>query len=164
MDDAIVLLERDDIHPIQGVPLDQRTYYHGILRVDVPERKIQQGSTSGPQPLRSPTPEAVAYDVGRVWVSDSLEEREEELAGAPEIPPSRVFRYMPTDNYLQGRPMAPRNFPEVWACVNKQLRPQRLSPETAMMVLWRRSRAISSPWPASTAPRPSCTRQITPQW
>ena len=50
VDDTIVLLERGDSHPIQGVLLDQRVYYQGILRVDVPDRKIQHGSsqTHGP--------------------------------------------------------------------------------------------------------------------
>ena len=56
VDDTIVLLERGDSHPIQGVLLDQRVYYQGILRVDVPDHKIQYGSTSNPRPLRSPTP------------------------------------------------------------------------------------------------------------
>ena len=56
--------------------------------MDVPDRKIQHGSTSDPQPLRSRTPEAVTRHVGRAWVMDSPEEREEALAGAPEIPPS----------------------------------------------------------------------------
>ena len=88
VDDTIVLLERGDTRPIQGVLLDQRTYYQGILPVDVPDRKIQHGSTSYPQPLRSPTPEAIAWHVGHTWVTDSPEEREEALAGAPEIPPS----------------------------------------------------------------------------
>ena len=40
VDDTIVLLERGDTCPIQGVLLDQRMYYQGILRVDVPGRKI----------------------------------------------------------------------------------------------------------------------------
>ena len=40
VDDTIVLLERGDTRPIQGVLLDQRTYYHGILRVDVLDCKI----------------------------------------------------------------------------------------------------------------------------
>ena len=115
--------------------LDQRTYYQGILRVDVPDRKIQHGSTSGPQPPRSPTPEAVTRRVGRAWVTNSAEEREEALAGAPEIPPSQVLRYMGTDIYLQGMPTASRNLPEVWAAIWKQPRPERLFPNAAMMVL-----------------------------
>ena len=45
------------------------------------------------------------------------------LAGAPEIQPSRVLRYMGTDIYLQGTPTAPRNLPEVRAAIWKQLRP-----------------------------------------
>ena len=51
--------------------------------MDVPNRKIQHGSTSDPLPLRSPTPEAIARHVGRTWVTDSPEEQEEALAGAP---------------------------------------------------------------------------------
>ena len=115
--------------------LNQRTYYQGILRVDVPDRKIQCGSTSDPQPLRSPTPAAVAQHMGGTWVTENPEQREEALAGAPEIQPSWVLSEMGTDIYLQGTPAAPRNLPEVWAAVWKQLRPQRLSPDGAMMVL-----------------------------
>ena len=135
VDDTIVLLERGDSHPIQGVLLDQRVYYQGILRVDVPDRKIQHGSTSDPRPLRSPTPAAVARHLGRAWVTSTPDQRREALAGAPEIQPSRVLRYMGTDIYLQGAPTAPRNLPEVRAELWTQLRPQRLSPDAAMMVL-----------------------------
>ena len=135
VDDTIVLLERGDSHPIQGVLLDQRVYYQGILRVDVPDRKIQHGSTSDPRPLRSPTPAAVARHLGRAWVTSTPDQRREALARAPEIQPSRVLRYMGTDIYLQGAPTAPRNLPEVRAELWTQLRPQRLSPDAAMMVL-----------------------------
>ena len=65
-------------------------------------------------------------------MTDSLEEHEEALPGAPKIPPSQVLRYMGTDIYLQGTPTAPRNLPEVRAAVWKQLRPRRLSPDAAM--------------------------------
>ena len=88
VDDTIVILERGETRPIQGVRLDERTYYQGILRVDVLDRKIQHGSTSDPQPLRSPTPEAVTRHVGHAWVTNSPEEQEEALDGAPEILPS----------------------------------------------------------------------------
>ena len=40
VDNTIVILERGDTRPIQGVLLDQQTYYQGVLRVDVPDRKI----------------------------------------------------------------------------------------------------------------------------
>ena len=90
MDDTIVLMQRGDTRPIQGVLLDQQAYCQGILRVDVPDRKIQHGSTSDPQPLRSPTPAAVARHVGHAWAMDSPEQREEALAGALEIQPSRA--------------------------------------------------------------------------
>ena len=103
--------------------------------MDVRDRKIQHGSTTDPQPLRWPTPEAVARHVGRAWVTDSPEERGEALAGAPEIPPSQVLRYMETDIYLQGTPTAPRTLPKVRAAIRKQRRPRRLSPDAAMMVL-----------------------------
>ena len=135
VDDTIVLLERGDTRPIEGVLPDQRTYYHGILWVDIPDRKIQHGSTSNPQPLCSPTRAAVARHVSCAWIMDSPEEQEEALAGAPEIQPSRVLRYMGTNIYLQGTPTAPRNLPKVRAAVWKQLRPQQLSPDAAMMVL-----------------------------
>ena len=135
VDDTIVLLERGYSHPIQGVLLDQRVYYQGILRMDVPDRKIQHGSTSDPRPLRSPTPAAVARHLGRAWVTSTPDQRREALAGAPEIQPSRVLRYMGTDIYLQGAPTAPRSLPEVRAELWTQLRPQRLSPDAAMMVL-----------------------------
>ena len=115
--------------------MDQRVYYQGILRVDVPDRKIQHGSTSDPRPLRSPTPAAVARHLGRAWVTSTPDQRREALAGAPEIQPSRVLRYMGTDIYLQGAPTAPRNLPGVRAELWTQLRPQRLSPDAAMMVL-----------------------------
>ena len=95
--------------------------------MDVPDRKLQHGSTSDPQPLCSPTPAAVAQHVGHTWATDSPEQREEALAGAPEIQPSRVLRYMGMDIYLQGTPTAPRNLPEIRAVAWKQLRPQRLS-------------------------------------
>ena len=88
VDDKIVLQHRDDTRPIQGVLLNQRTYYRGILRVDVADRTIEHGSACDPQPLCSPTPEAIARHVGRVWVTDSPEEGEEVLAGSPEIPRS----------------------------------------------------------------------------
>ena len=42
---------------------------------------------------------------------------------------------MGTDIYLQGTPTAPRNLPEIREAIWKQLRPQRLSPDAAMMVL-----------------------------
>ena len=57
------------------------------------------------------------------------------MAGAPEIQPSRVPCYMGTDIYLQGTSTAPRNLPEIRAAVWRQLRPKRLSPDAAMMVL-----------------------------
>ena len=135
VDDTIVILERGDSRPIQGVLLDQRTYYQGILRVDVPDRKIQHGSTSDPQPLLSPMPAAVARHLGSTWTTDTPGQRQEALAGAPEIQPSGVLRYMGTDIYLQGTPVAPRDLPEIRAAVWRQLRPQRLSPDAAMMVL-----------------------------
>ena len=47
VDDTIVILERGDARPTQGVLLD-RTYYQGILRVDIPDRKIQHGSMADP--------------------------------------------------------------------------------------------------------------------
>ena len=159
VDDTIIILERGDTRPIQGVLLDQRTYYQGILRVDVPDRKIQHGSTADPQPLRSPTPEAVARHVGHAWATDSPEQWEAALAGAPEIQPSGLLRYMGTDIYLQGTPTAPRNLPEVRAAVWKQLRPQRLSPDSAMMA---KLPSKLLPLATSTAPRLRGTRQMHP--
>ena len=73
--------------------------------------------------------------MGRARITDSPEQQEEALAEAPEIQPSRVLRYMGTDVYLLGTPTAPRNLPGVRAAVWKQLRPQRLSRDAAMMVL-----------------------------
>ena len=127
--DTIVLLERGESRPIEGVLLDQRTYYQGILRVAVPDHKIQHGPTSDPQPLRSPTPAAVARHVGRAWVTNTPGRREEALTGAPEIQAFRVLRYMGTNIYLQGTPTAPRNLPKIRAAVWKQLRPSG-SPRT----------------------------------
>ena len=97
LDNTIVLLERGNYRPIQGVVLDQRVYHQGILRVDVPDRKIQLGSTSHPRPLRSPTPAAVARHLGGTWATSTPDQRREALAEAPEIQPSGVLRYMGTD-------------------------------------------------------------------
>ena len=68
-------------------------------------------------------------------MTSTPDQRRAALAGAPEIQPSKVLRYMGTDIYLQGAPTAPRDLPEVRAALWKQLRPQRLSPDAAMMVL-----------------------------
>ena len=87
VDDTIVLLERGDSRPIQGVLLDQRTYYQGILQVDVPDRKIQHSSTSDSRPLRSPTLAAVACHLGRTWLTSTPDQRQEALADAPEVQP-----------------------------------------------------------------------------
>ena len=103
--------------------------------MDIPDHKIQHGSTADPQPLRSPTPEAVARHVSRVWVTDSPEAREEALDGAPEIPPSPVLKYMGTDIHLRGTPTAPPCLPEDRAAIWKPLRAQGLSQNAAMMVL-----------------------------
>ena len=72
---------------------------------------------------------------------------------APEIQPSQVLRYMGTDIYLQGTPTAPRNQPDVRAVVWKQLRPQRLSPDAAMMVLM--AKLPSKLLPMASAYRPT---------
>ena len=73
--------------------------------------------------------------MGHAWVTDIPDEWGPALADAPEIPSSHVLTYMGIDIYLQGTPTAPNNFPEVRAAIWKQLRPQWLSPDAAMMVL-----------------------------
>ena len=60
---------------------------------------------------------------------------------------------MGTDIYLQGTPTAPRNLPEVQAAGWKQLRPQRLSPDVAMMVLT--AELPSKPLPLANVYRPT---------
>ena len=60
---------------------------------------------------------------------------------------------MGTDIYLEGTPTAPRNLPEVRAAVRKQLRPQRLSPDVAMMVLM--AKLPSKPLPLANVYRPT---------
>ena len=101
--------------------------------MDVPDH-IQHCSTPDPQPLRSPTPEAVALPVGRAWVTDSPEERQETLTGAPAPAPPGPQVY--GDRHLPPRHThGPHNLPEVWAATWKQLRPQRLTSDTAMVVL-----------------------------
>ena len=65
VDGTTAILERGDTRDIQDILVDQRTYYQGILRVDVPDGKIQHRSTTDGHPLRSPTAEAVARHVGR---------------------------------------------------------------------------------------------------
>ena len=72
-------------------------------------------------------PEAIARHATHAWVMDSAEEREEVLAGAPEIPPPP-----PSPGPLvygdQNLPLwhihapPPRNLPEVRAAVWKKLR------------------------------------------
>ena len=114
VDDTIVILERGDTRHIQGRVLDQRTYYQGGLRVDLPDRK---SSTVGHPTPRSPTPAAVAQHVGHTCATNSPERREEALAGALEIQPFWVLRHMGRDIYLQGTPMDPRNLPEVRTAV-----------------------------------------------
>ena len=106
-----------------------------MLRVAIPDHKIQHGSTSNPQCLRSPTRTAVAGHLGRPWVTDTPDQRQEALAGAPKIQPSSVLRNMGTDIYLQEKRIACRNLPEIRAAVWRQLRPQQLSPDAAIMVL-----------------------------
>ena len=98
-------------------------------------------STTDPRSLRSPTLETVARHVGRVWVTDSPDEREEALAGTPEIPPSPVLKYTGTNIHFEGTPTSPRNLPEVRAAIWQQLHPQRLSPDVAMMVLMAKLRS-----------------------
>ena len=78
---------------------------------------------------------AVARHLGRTRVTSTPGQRQEALAGTPEIQPSGVLRYMGTDIYLEGTPTPPRNLTEVRAAPWKQLRPQQLSPDAAMMVL-----------------------------
>ena len=68
--------------------------------MDFPYRKIQHGSTLDHQSLRSPIPDAAARQGGRAWVTDTLKEWDEALAGAPTIPHSQVVRCMGTDIYL----------------------------------------------------------------
>ena len=87
--DTIVILERGDTRSIHRVLLDQGTWCQGMQCVDVLDYKIKHGSVADSQPLRSPTPGAVAPHVGRTWVTDSLEEREEMLARAPSSRPPR---------------------------------------------------------------------------
>ena len=95
-------------------------------------------------------------------MTDSLEAWEEALAGAPEIPPSQFLRYMGTDIHLQGTPTAPRNLPEVRAAIWKQLRPQQLSPDAAMMVLMAKLPSKLLPRTASIALWPKYMRPMTP--
>ena len=82
---------------------------------------------------------------------DSAEEREEALAGAPEIPPSEVLRDVGT---------APRNVPEVRAAIWKELRPQRLSPDAAMMVLM--AKLPSKLLPLASVYRPTAKVHLQP--
>ena len=44
--------------------------------------------------------------MGRAWVTDSPEEREEALAVSRKIPPSQVLGYMGTDIFPPGTPTA----------------------------------------------------------
>ena len=87
------------------------------------------------------------------------------LPGAPEIPPFNVLWYMGIDIYLQSTPTAPRKLPEFQAAMWKQVLPQRLTVDGAMMVLM----AIlpSKLLPLASVyhvPRPMCMPRTTPQW
>ena len=158
-DDTIALRERGDTRPVHGALLHQGTYYLGILRVDVPDCKIEHWSATDPPSLCSPTPAAVARHAGRAWVMESPKQREEALAGDPEIQASGVLRYMGIDMCLKGTPTAPHNLPEVRVEAWKQLHPERLSPHADVMPLMVKLRVNYSLRPAFTAPRPQCTRR-----
>ena len=134
VDDTIVLLERGDSRPIQGVPLDQRTYYQGILRVDVPDRKIQHGSTSDPQPVGRPRQlpwPAICAAVGNRYPGPAA-------GGTSRGPGNTTFQGPPLhgDGHIPSRHAhSPQNLPGFRAAIRKQLRPPRLSPDAAIMVL-----------------------------
>ena len=86
VDDTVVISERGDTRPIHGFCWTSGRTTR-VLRVDVPDRKVQYGSTTDPQPLHSPTSEAVAGHVGP-HVGDGQPGGTGGGAGAPELPPS----------------------------------------------------------------------------
>ena len=87
--------------------MDQHTYFQGVLRVSVVDKKIQHGSTQDPTPLLYPVSAAVDAHVGCTWVTDTPEAREWALRNSRELPPAPVLRYMGTNIFLQGKPTTP---------------------------------------------------------
>ena len=79
-------------------------------------------------------------------VTDAPEARERALQHPRELPPAPVLRYMGTDIFLQGKPMAPQNISAIKAEIWQQMKPQHMAPDAAMMVL-----------EAKVMPRPACT-------
>ena len=61
VDDTIMILVHSDHWLIQGVLVDRSTYLQGVLRVAVPNRKLQHWSTVHPLPLRS------LQQLGNIW-------------------------------------------------------------------------------------------------
>ena len=40
VDDIITILARGEDRPTQGVPVDQHTYFQGVLQVSVPDKPV----------------------------------------------------------------------------------------------------------------------------
>ena len=54
VDGIITVLARGEDRPTQGVLVDQRTYFQGVLQVSVPARKSSTGPLGTPHPCNSP--------------------------------------------------------------------------------------------------------------
>ena len=52
VNDTITVLAGGEDRPIQGVLVDQHTYFKGVFSVSAPDKKIHHGSTKDVLPLR----------------------------------------------------------------------------------------------------------------
>ena len=84
-------------------------HFHGVLRVSVPDKKIEHGSTWDTKPQFPPAPAAIDAHVGCAWVTDAAEAKEWALLHSGELLPTLVLRYMGTDILREGRPTTLRN-------------------------------------------------------
>ena len=92
---------------MQGVLVDPLTYFQGVLRVSVPDKKIQHGSTRDLKPLQSPALEVVDAHIGCTWVMDAPQARERAVWHLRQLTSAPCLWYRGTDILLQGRPPAP---------------------------------------------------------
>ena len=51
VDDTITIFATGEERPTYGAPVDHRAHFHGLLRVSVPDKKIEDRSTRDPVSL-----------------------------------------------------------------------------------------------------------------
>ena len=116
VDDTITILARGEDLPTEGVLVDRRTYVQGVLRVSVPDKKVQYSSTGDWRTLLSAAPEVVDVYVGHSWVTNPV--------ALGRTPASPCPPFHGTDFYLQERSVTLVNMStirwEIWG----QMKPQ----------------------------------------